>query len=233
MANTDQPVLVDAMIARLEKANARAYEKFALRGEEVLRSNEGAKRHPLDQQDLPVVPNGQSSRAGNFFIALIALLLAACACATAVAWEPSYGEAAKRFARWANPWILQSLPHSWTGPGEGSPATASNSPDFAQRLQRLADRLANIEQQIEQLRVGQEQTIRNDTSVSEQFRTSQQEMVRDNAESVEKLNAALAQLDRQNAAVARQVKVNQEQLADLPSPRGHYGRKHLRRNPSR
>jgi uncharacterized protein YgiM (DUF1202 family) len=233
MANTDQPVLVDAMIARLEKANARAYEKFALRGEEVPRSNEDAKRHPTDQQDLPAVPNGQSSRAGSFLIALIALLLAASACATAVAWEPSYGEAARRFARWANPWILQSLPHTWTGPGEGSPAMPSNSPDIAQRLQRLADRLANIEQQIEQLGAGQEQTIRSDTSVSEQFRTSQQEMVRDNAETVEKLNAALAQLDRQNAAVARQVKANQEQLADLASPRGRYGRKHLRRNPSR
>jgi hypothetical protein len=159
MANTDQPVLVDAMISRLEKANARAYEKSALRGEEVLRSNESAKRHPTDQQDLPAVPNGQSSRAGSFFIALIALLLAASACATAVAWEPSYGEAAKRFARWANPWILQSLPHTWTGPGEGP----SNSPDSAQRLQELADRLANIEQQIEQLRAGQEQTIRSDT----------------------------------------------------------------------
>jgi len=121
MANTDQPVLVDAMIARLEKANARAYEKFALRGEEVLRSNEGAKRHPLDQQDLPAVPNGQSSRAGSFFIALIALLLAACACATAVAWEPSYGEAAKRFARWANPWILQSLPTLGRDQGKAHP----------------------------------------------------------------------------------------------------------------
>ena len=233
MANTDQPVLVDAMIARLEKANARAYEKSALRGEEVLRPNESAKRHPSDQQDLPAVPNGQSSRAGSFFIALIALLLAASACATAVAWEPSYGEAAKRFARWANPWILQSLPHTWTGPGEGSPAMPSNSPDSAQRLQELADRLATIEQQIEQLRAGQAQTIRSNTAVAEQFRTSQQEMVRDNAETVEKLNAALAQLDRQNAAVASQVKVNQEQLADLASSRGRYGRKHLRRNPSR
>lgn len=110
MPNTDQPVLVDAMIARLEKANARAYEKFALRGEEVLRSNKDAKRHPTDQQDLPAVPNVQSSRAGSFFIALIALLLAACACATAAAWEPSYGEAAKHFARWANPGSYKACP---------------------------------------------------------------------------------------------------------------------------
>jgi hypothetical protein len=58
-------------------------------------------------------------------------------------------------------------------------------------------------------------------------------MIRDNAETAEKLNAALAQLDRQNAAVARQVTATQEQLEDLASPRGRYGRKHLRRNPSR
>jgi methyl-accepting chemotaxis protein len=231
MANTDQPVLLDAMIARLEKANARAYEKFALRGEGVLTSNEDAKRQPTDQQNLSAIPNGQSWRAESLFIALIALLLAACA--TAVAWEPSYGEAAKRFARWANPWILQSFPHTQTVPWEGPPAVPFNSPDIAQRLQRLADRLANIEQQIEQLRAGQEQTIRSDTAVSEQFRTSQQDMFRDNAETAEKLNAALAQLDRQNAAVARQVTANQEQLADLASPRGRYSRKHLRRNPSR
>ncbi len=218
------------MIARLEKANARAYEKFALQGEEVLKSSEDAKPPPTDQRELPAVPKGPSSRTGSSFVALITLLLAAGACAAAVAWEPSYGEAVKRFARWANPWILQSLPR--TEPGQNSPAMPSNSLDIAQRLQRLTDRLANIEQEIEQLRAGQEQ-IRSDTSVPEQFRAIQQQMARDNAETVEKFNAALAQLERQNAAVARRVKANQEQLADLGSPRGRSGRKHLRRNLSR
>ena len=228
MANADEPILLDAMIARLEKANARAYERFSVQSEGISKLNEDRELHPTDH--VPAAPAGQSSRAGQSLIALIALLLAACA--IALAWEPSYGEAAKRFGRWANPWVFQSLTHAQTALWEGSPAASPISPDIAQRLQTMADRLANMEQEVEQLKANQQQTIRSDRAVSEQFKASPKQTALDNAEVVEQLNAALVQLDRQSAAVARQVRANQEQLADLAS-RGRYGWKHPRRNPSR
>jgi uncharacterized protein YgiM (DUF1202 family) len=229
MANTDQPpVQLDAMIARLEKANARAYENFA---PQVRGKNEGAKHYLADR--LSTVPNGQSSRTTQSRIALIALLLAACTCAAAVAWEPSYGKRAQRFARWANPWVSQGLPHAQTVSREGVPAASPISPDVTQRLERMAERLANMEQQIEQLKASQKQTIQSDTAVSEQFKAAQQQMVGDNAKAVEQINVALAQLDRQNTVVARQLKATQEQLAGLASLRASYGWKHLRRSPNR
>jgi hypothetical protein len=230
MANADQPILLDAMIARLEKANARAYEEFSVKSEGISKSNKDHERHPTDHLSASTIE--QSSRAGQSFIALIALLLAACAFAIVLAWEPSYGEAAKRFARWANPWVFQSSPHAQTALWEGSPAVPLISPDITQRLQTIADRLANVEQKLEPLEASQ-QTSRSDAAVSEKFRASPQQMARNNAEVVEQLYAALAQLDRQNAAVARQVKANQEQLATLASLRGRYGWKHPRQSPSR
>jgi hypothetical protein len=233
MANPNQPVLLDAMIARLEKANAGAYEKFARPGEGVLKSNQDAKSEPTEQQDLPGAPKRRSSRAKWPFIFLIALLLAASAFATAIAWEPSYGETAKFFVRQANSWVLQIVSQAQTTRREGDPAVSPLSPDVARQLQAMAADLANMKRQIEQLRTSQEQTSRNDAEVAEQFKTSQQQMVRDNAKMVEQLNAALAQMDRQNAAVARQLKANQEQLADLASLRASSVWRHPKRSPSR
>ena len=111
MANPNQTDLLDGMIARLENANARAYEQFARAGERVSKSEQDASHHPSVQQKQPAVLKQQSSRAMRSFVALIGLLLVASACVTAFAWEPSYGDAAKLiFGRWANGWILQAAP---------------------------------------------------------------------------------------------------------------------------
>jgi uncharacterized protein YgiM (DUF1202 family) len=200
MPNPNQRDLVDGMIARIEEANAKAYEQFASASERTLKSEQESTPQPPDQPDLPAAPNRQSSRARPLFFALIGLLLAASTCVTAFAWDPSYGDAAKlAIARWANALVLQTVPLAQTTPRDSVPAAPSVSPEIAQRLQRAADDLANVEQQIEQLKASQEQ------------------MVRDNAKVFDQLNASLAQMTRQNAAVAKQLKATQEQLADVAS----------------
>src|ERR1700678_2910045 len=93
--NNQIDLLDNRMIARLEQANARAYEEFARTNERVLKSDQDSARHPSDLQDHPsAAAKRQSSRARP--------LLAAFADVTAFAWVPSYGEAAKVvIARWA------------------------------------------------------------------------------------------------------------------------------------
>jgi len=227
MPNPNQTDLIDGMIARLEKANAEAREQFARSDERVLKS----EQHPLDQEDPPAAPKRRSSRAGPLFVALICLLLAASACVTAFAWEPSYGDAAKLiFARWANAFVLQTLPQARTIPQDSAAAAPPISPEIAQPLQRMADDLANVKKQIEQLKASQEQRIRRDAAIAEQFNTSQEQMERDAAKVVEQINAALAEVARHNAAVAEQLKTSQEQLAEVLSSRAASStRKSLRR----
>jgi hypothetical protein len=196
MPNPNQTDPIDGMIARIEEANARAYEQFASASERALKSEQESTPQPQDQPDLSAAPKRESSRARPLFFVLIGLLLTASACVTAFAWDPSYGDAAKLvIARWANARVLQTVPLAQT-PRDSVPVAPLISPEIAQRLQRAADDLANVERQIEQLKASQEQ------------------IVRDNARVVEQLNASLAQTARQNAAITLQLKELRAQLAD-------------------
>jgi hypothetical protein len=197
MPNPKEPYQLDAMVARLEEANARAREKLARVDETVFKSDQDVAGHPSAQQKPPAVPDRQSSRRPTFLV--IGLLLAASACVAAFVWQSSYGDAAKLIvARWANALLPQSAPLAKTT-SRDAPAAARMSPEPAQRLQMMERDLANMEQQIEQLK------------------TSQEQMVRDNSVVAEQLKAALAQMVRDNAAVAGQLKASQEQLAVVMS----------------
>jgi uncharacterized protein YgiM (DUF1202 family) len=189
---------LEGMIARIEEANARAYEQLGRADENDLKSEPDSTRLPPARPDPPAASKRRLTRARPLFVAFIGLLLAASAGVTAFAWEPSYGDTAKQMiARWAKPWVFQTAHQA--PPLDGVPAAPPISPEIAQRLQKMADDLANVEQQIEQLKASQEQ------------------MVRDNAKVFDQLNASLAQMTRQNAAVAKQLKATQEQLADVAS----------------
>jgi len=62
--NNQIDLLDNRMIARLEQANARAYEEFARTNERVLKSDQDSARHPSDLQDHPsAVAKRRSSRA--------------------------------------------------------------------------------------------------------------------------------------------------------------------------
>ena len=227
LINPNQTDLLDGMIARLEKANKKAYEQFA-RADEKISNSEQDSVHPSEQHDHSAAQ--PTSRARPFFIAVIWLLLTAAACVAALAWESSYGDAAKlTIARWA--WVLQKLPEARTTPRDGAPAAPLIAPEIAQPLQRMADDLANLEQQIEQLKASQEQLIRRDAAaaeqlrtsleqmvrniagVAEQGRTSQEQMVRDNAEVAEQFRTSQEQMVRDNARMAEQLRASQEQMA--------------------
>jgi hypothetical protein len=186
MPNPRQADPIDAMVARLEKANAAAYVQPE-RVESVLESKHDVGLDPSEQRKPPAIPDRASSRRMPAFLVLVGLLLAASVCVAGFAWQSTYADAAKLIiARWANAEVLRSA----------SPASAPTSSE-AQRLQTMARDLANLEQRIERLKTSQEQMARDNMAVSEQ------------------LKAALAQIARDNAAVGEQVKATQKQLATV------------------
>jgi hypothetical protein len=222
-------LLDERMIARLEQANARAYAQLPRPNEKAAESSHDAKLESSDRQPSPATVERRPSRASPPVVVLILLPFIAIAFVTAFAWEPSYSDAVKVFARWANPWVLHGVPQARTL-SDGVSAAAFISPEVAQRVQRMADDLANMERQIDQLRLNQEQTIRSEAAVVEQLQTSQEQMVRDNAKAIEQLNAALAQVILKSDGVAEQLKRSQEQLAELVSFRAMASvRRHERR----
>jgi predicted nucleic acid-binding Zn-ribbon protein len=149
----------------------------------------------------------------------------------AFTWKPSYGEATKLIIdQWANAWVLQTVPQIQTTVPNGNPPAPVIFPELTQGLQRLTDDLANVQQQIEQLKASQEQITGRAAAIAEQIKKSQEQMGRDNAKAVEQLNAALAQMGRRNAAVAEQLKATQEQLAEVASSQAAgYARKPMSR----
>jgi hypothetical protein len=219
MSDANQTDLLDGMIARLEKANASAYERFAQQRETALKSKQEAAPEPSDERPpIPTIaPERQSSRAKPLFVGLLVLMLAASVCIAAFAREPSYVEAVQAFARWANPWGSEAFSRAQMTPKAGAIVTPPISPEIPQQLRKMAEDLANAEQQIERLKASQEETNRGEAAMSEQFKASQQQTARDNAKAVDQLNAALAQITLKNDDVAEQLKTTQEQLAELVS----------------
>jgi hypothetical protein len=206
MPNSKEPCQLDVMIARLEEANARARERFAGADETVFKSERDIARHPSDQTNPPAVPDRQSTGSRPALLALVVLPLAASACVVAAfAWQSSNGDAAKVIgARWATSLLAQPAPLAPTT-SQDVPGAAPMSPELAQRLEKMERDLANVGQQIEQLKIRQDQMVRENTAVAQQ------------------LKAALAQKVRDNARVAEQLRASQEQLAVvmsllLPSP---------------
>ena len=228
MPNPEQADPHDVAVAALRQAReqiGRADKQLPRADEQVSRLGPGAARKPSGQQKRLAVPDRRSSRGRLALLGLIGLLLAACVCVAALAWQSPYGDAAKLvIARWAPqrvsisslPLEKQELPAQPSSPTVDVAATAAlpqpapraqttpqdvaptaAPPELAQWLQTMARDLANVEQGIEQLK------------------TSQEQMVRDKAELAEQLKAAQAQMARDNENAAAQLKASQEQITRL------------------
>jgi len=211
MPNPEQIVPLDVMIKRLEEANARAHERVTRADARVSESQQDAARHPSDQPKPAAVPDRRSSRKG-LALGLIGSVFAATTIGVvSFVWQSSYFDAAKLIvARW--------VPLAQTTPQGVTPTAAPISPDLAQRLQTMAHDLANEAQGIEQLKISQEQMVRDIEAVGEQLKAALSQMNRDNA-AVGALKTALSQMTRDNAAAAEQLKATQEQMVRLTATR--------------
>jgi septal ring factor EnvC (AmiA/AmiB activator) len=166
-------------------------------------------------------------------VVLIVLLLPVSAAIVTAAREPFLAEGDKFFVRWENLWRARAAPSAQEIPLAVA-ASASPISSELERLHKMEADLANLAQQIEQVKVSQEQIIRRDAALADQFKANEEQLIRAKEKSVDQFTAMLEQIYRQNTAVSKQLKAHQEQLADLATSRAtSFGRKHLRRNPLR
>src|SRR5258707_1099789 len=99
------------VFARVNEEIARAYEQIALADEQLSKMAHHAARHPPAAVKDGQVRGHRPSFGGRAVRAFTGLLLAACIGAAAIAWQSSYGDAAKEIvAKWAPQLVLTSSP---------------------------------------------------------------------------------------------------------------------------
>jgi DNA polymerase III gamma/tau subunit len=247
MPNPEQADPHDVAVAALKQAReqiGRADKQLPRVDEQVSRLGPGAARKPSGQQKRLAVPDRRSSRGRLALLGLIGLLLAACVCVAALAWQSPYGDAAKLvIARWApqrvsisslplekqelpaqprppavdvaaNAALPQPAPLAQTPPQDVAPTAAP--PELAQWLQTMARDLANVEQGIEQLKTSQEQMVRDNANLAEQLKAAQAQMARDNENAAAQLKASQEQITRLIAKASEQ---NLRPKTSAPPPR--------------
>src|SRR6266446_9030441 len=195
------------LIARADEELAHAYEQITSADEQIGRAEEQLSKLERDAARR-AVPGKRPSLGGRVVRGLIGLMLAACIGVAAIAWQSPYGDAAKQIiARWApqldltsslpleNPGLpaqpspptaqaaaakaapTQPAPLAQTAPEDVAP-TVALSPELAQLLQTMARDLATVGHEIEQLKINQEQMVRDNAKAAEQLKASQEQTAR-------------------------------------------------------
>jgi uncharacterized membrane protein YccC len=192
------------LVARADERLAHAYEQIALADEQLARVNEQISR--LENDSARKNEFRRSSRGRPALRGFIGLLLTAGICTAAFAWH-SYGDTARpMISRWAPQLAADSSPPSETPtlateptpaavqlaaadpaisplppPAQAAPQAAAPSPipaETAELLQTMARDLANVRQEIEQLKAGQEALTRETAKNAEQLKESQEQTAR-------------------------------------------------------
>jgi hypothetical protein len=231
----------DERLAHAYAQIARADEQIARVNEQIAKLDHGAARDPS------AAGSRRPARGRSLLRGLIGLLLAACIFLAAFVSQSSYGDATRVvIAEWVPQRLLASSPVEASGlaaqPGpsavrlaaaepiappsipaapaasqDGALATAPASPEPAQLLETMTRDLANLEQRIEQLKVGQEQ-----------LKAAQEQAARENARAIEELKAGQEKMTLLMAKASEQVMKASEQTAPAPKT----SRPNLRAGPS-
>ncbi|NOJ42969.1 hypothetical protein [Bradyrhizobium australiense] len=188
------------LVARADERLAQAYEKIARADEELARFNEQISK--LEKKSVNRFRRPSHGRPA--LRGMIGLLLTAGICTAAFAWQSHSETARLMISRWAPQLAAASLPSetpklaqqseptvqvaaadsagsqlpppSQTAPQEA--AAAPIPPEVTQLLQTMSHDLANMQQEIEQLKAGQEGLVRENARTAEQLKTNQEQMAR-------------------------------------------------------
>jgi len=185
----------------------RAGEELARVSEQVAKMERDAA-HPPSAGPSSAGPRPQSQPERTAPRVIVGLVLAVCIVVAALALQSSYGAGAKLVAaRWAprllstlppeNPPVLaqpavstiqaaaaeatppQASPLPQTAiPHDAAPTTTAAPHDQTELLQTIARDLANLAQNIEQLKASQQQIVRDNSKAIEELKASQEEMKR-------------------------------------------------------
>jgi len=109
--------------------------------------------------------------------------------------------------------LTQAAPEA-VAPKDAAPTAVALSSDLAQQLQPMTRDLAALRQAVEQLKVRQEQLVRDNENVASQLKASQEEMARNN-NIIEQIKATQIQMARESETVTERLNASQEQLAHV------------------
>jgi hypothetical protein len=233
----------DALIARLEDANARAYEREKLMHKAISVDRQPSNpahdisHHPADDARLP--SSLTSDRAllgrqnGRRFFSILLLL---CIGIIAIGWQSSYGHVVKqKFVEWAPQWVpTLSQPIEDNGVAtvvqRDDPANTPTSritplaltseeteSTNAAAVRELRQMVQGMAHDLVTLGQGIEdikaKQARDSAKISEQLDASQERMARDSAKNDEQFKTIQEQAAYNSAKVAEQLQANLEQMA--------------------
>jgi hypothetical protein len=107
--------------------------------------------------------------------------------------------------------LAQAAPEA-VAPKDAAPTAVTLSFDLAQQLQPMTRDLAAMRQAVEQLKVTQEQLVRDNESVAKQLKANQEEMARDK-KNIEQINATQIEMARESETATARLNARLEQLA--------------------
>ena len=213
------------VFARVHEEIARAYEQIAVADKQIARTlAQDAARHPPAAVNNVQVPVDRPSFGRPAVRGFVGVLLAACIGVAAIAWQSSYGDAAKQIiARWAPQLVLTSWPPpenprlpaqqglpavqvaaANAAPPPPAPLAQTEAEGVAPSGAALSPESAQLLQSMARdlATVGQE--IEQLKASTEQLNTNQEQMARDNARAAEQFKASQEQMARDIAKVSEQ-----------------------------
>jgi hypothetical protein len=109
--------------------------------------------------------------------------------------------------------LTQAAPEA-TPPKDVAPTAVALSSELAQQLQPMAHDLAAWRQTVEQLKVRQEQLVRDNENLASQLKASREEMARNNS-IIDQIKATQIQMARESQTLTERLNASQEQLASV------------------
>ena len=107
--------------------------------------------------------------------------------------------------------LTQAAPEA-AAPKDVAPTAVALSSELAQQPQPMARDLAALKQTVEQLKVRQEQLVRDNENLASQLKASQEEMARNNS-IIDQIKATQIQMARESQTLTERLNASQEQLA--------------------
>jgi hypothetical protein len=107
--------------------------------------------------------------------------------------------------------LTQAAPET-DAPKDVASAAVALSSELAQQLQPMARDLAALRQTVEQLKVRQEQLVRDNENLASQLKASREEMARNNS-IIDEIKATQIQMARESQTLTERVNASQEQPA--------------------
>ncbi len=138
------------------------------------------------------------------YVAFVGSLLAASIGVAAWWWSSSVDTA--RIA------LSDPAPLTQAAPEAAAPTAVALSFELAQQLRPMAHDLTALRQTVEQLKVRQEQLVRDNENLASQLKASREEMARNNG-IIDQIKATQIQMARESQTLTERLNASQEQLA--------------------